>query len=188
MKISVRIRPIQLGDTEKIVKWRNNPKVKKQLYTQSDLTLEQHNNYFQSKILTGEVKQFIIVVDDDNKELEVGTTFLKSIDNYSHKAEFGIFIGEDTSRVKGYGSQATKLTLDYGFKELGLNRVYLTVLADNSIAINAYKKVGFQLEGILKQDYKRNNTFVDVAIMGIVREDWERLVNYGTNKSNKSTN
>lgn len=169
----VKLRFIELEDTNDIVKWRNKPFVKKNLYTQEELTPEQHINYFNSRIKTGDVKQFIILAFNSTRYQAIGTTFLKNIDDNSNKAEFGIFIGDEKALGKGYGSQATLLTVDYAFRELELNRVYLTVFADNSFAIKAYQKCGFEIEGVLKQDYRRNTSYVDVVIMGLLRDVWK---------------
>ena len=174
MKNLVAIRPLSIEDTENIVKWRNSPEVKKNLYSQEELTISQHINYFHSFVETKKVIQFIISVIENGAQRDIGTTFLKNIDCCSRKTEFGIFIGEDNTRGKGYGSIATQLTIDYAFEILKLNRVYLSVLSENVAAIKAYKKCGFELEGIMKQDYLRDKNFIDVAIMGITKSNWER--------------
>jgi RimJ/RimL family protein N-acetyltransferase len=86
------------------------------------------------------------------------------------KGEFGIFIGEDSARGKGYGTVAAQLILRQCFQVMGLNRVYLAVLCDNISAIQSYEKVGFKVEGLLKQDYIRKNCKYDVVIMGITAD------------------
>ena len=171
----VKLRYIELEDTDNIVKWRNKSFVKKNLYSQENLTPDQHINYYNSRIKTGKVKQFIILAFDGIEYQAIGTTFLKNIDGDSSKAEFGIFIGNEKAMGKGYGSQATLLTVDYAFRELELNRVYLTVLADNYSAIKAYQKCGFEIEGVLKQDYRRSGTYIDVIVMGLLKGAWKGL-------------
>lgn len=168
----ILLRPISLADTDNIVKWRNTDFVKKNLYTQKELTLEQHIEYYHRFIETGKIAQFIICFQNYDDNVDIGTTFLKNIDEYSKKAEFGIFIGEEDAIGKGFGKSATKQTLDYAFSELGLNRVYLSVFADNTSAIHAYQNSGFIIEGILKQDFFREDGYADVVIMGITHDSW----------------
>ena len=56
--------------------------------------------------------------------------------NQEHKkAEYGIFIGEDTAVGKGFGSEAARLAVDYGFEELGLHKIFVRAFADNAGAI-----------------------------------------------------
>jgi UDP-4-amino-4,6-dideoxy-N-acetyl-beta-L-altrosamine N-acetyltransferase len=161
-----------LDDTHYIIRWRNDENVKRNLYSQSDLTEAQHLNWFHNQITTGRCSQFII---EENclGGRPLGTVFIKNIDKKNQKGEFGIFIGEAWGRGKGYASLATALILDYAFKELKLNRVYLTVFCDNLPAIKAYERVGFVREGLLRQDYLRSDGFVDVVYMGITAELWD---------------
>lgn len=175
MRDAITIRPIELFDTDNIVKWRNAPSVKKYLYSQDELTAEQHRNYFHTYITTGKVKQFIISENHDGECHDIGTSFIKNIDTHSNKAEFGIFIGEENVRGKGYGTIATKLTVDYAFDVLKLNRLYLTVFSDNVAAIKAYKNCGFTIEGNLKQDFLRYDGYADVSIMAIVNDSRRKV-------------
>lgn len=170
----VSLRPLTLDDTEQIVKWRNLPSVKKNLYSQATLLPEQHIAYFHNVVSAGKCAQYIICVNDDGKQMDIGTTFIKNIDRDSHKGEFGIFIGEEAARGKGYSVAATKQILDIAFRELNLNRVYLSVMADNNFAVKAYQSAGFSIEGTLRQDFLRYDGYVDIIMMAIVKADWEK--------------
>lgn len=116
LKDNLILREITIEDTENIIKWKNNPKVKKNFCIQEDLTKEVHLNWYKNKIQTGEVKQFII--KDEALGIEVGSTYLRDIDMKNKKAEFGIFIGEDSARGKGIGTKSAELTIEYGFCKL----------------------------------------------------------------------
>lgn len=62
----------------------------------------------------------------------------------------GIFIGDENNRSNGYGTEALKLLLDYGFNYLNLNNIMLAVKSFNERAIKCYEKVGF------KENYIKN--------------------------------
>lgn len=175
-QLEVTLRPIDLSDTANIVKWRNSQFVKSNLFSQSDLTGEQHINYFNNVVSKGKCYQYIIEVKMNNKSLDIGTTFIKNIDMNNRKGEFGIFIGEEKARGKGYAKLAIKEILKIAFSNLQLNRCYLEVLAENQRAIHLYEKVGFKKEGLLKQDYSRNGQYYDVLIMGMLKEDFLKCV------------
>ncbi|MDD3401304.1 MAG: UDP-4-amino-4,6-dideoxy-N-acetyl-beta-L-altrosamine N-acetyltransferase [Eubacteriales bacterium] len=166
---TVSIRPISRDDTDNIVRWRNRADVKLNLFSQADTTPESHLRWMETMVDTHRCHQFIIELDGR----AVGTSFLKNIDPHSRKAEFGIFIGEPEARGKGVGTQATRLTVDYGFITLGLNRIFLEVFSLNSSAIAAYQKVGFVKEGVLKEDYMRQGIPFDVTVMAILAKDAE---------------
>lgn len=168
----VSLRPLNISDTDNIVRWRNSDSVKKNLYTQDRLTPEQHIAYFYNVVQAGRCAQFIIVVDEGEKQADVGTAFIKGIDLENRSGEFGIFIGEEGARGKGYAQAATKLILRHAFKALRLHRVYLTVMRDNHAAIRAYEKCGFVTEGIMRDGYLRSDGFVDVVMMSVLEDEW----------------
>ncbi len=64
------------------------------------------------------------------------------------------------------------LTLDYAFKTLGLNRVFLYTYKTNGRANHLYEKTGFVLEGTLRQHSWHNGQVCDRCIWGILREEW----------------
>jgi RimJ/RimL family protein N-acetyltransferase len=77
----------------------------------------------------------------------LGITKLIQIRFLERTATFGCFIGERECWGQGYGTEATRLTLDYGFTGLGLHNIMLTVYSSNERAIRAYTRAGFQIIG-----------------------------------------
>ena len=165
----VTLRPIELKDTPLIVQWRNQEDVRKNLYIQTDLTPEMHEQWYHTRVATGQCAQFIIECELG----PIGTVFLKNIDHTLQKAEFGIFLGSCECRGKGYGSAAAAQILEYGFTVLALNRIYLSVFMSNPAAIRSYEKAGFRREGVLRQDFKNQDGFVDVCVMSILKAEWQ---------------
>ena len=62
-----------------------------------------------------------------------------------------------TTQAKGLGTEATRLLCEYGFAELGLNKIYLETNDDNFAAQKVYEKIGFMLEGRKRQEYIRKD-------------------------------
>ena len=118
----VILREITMDDTENIIRWRNNPKVKKNFCIQSDFTIESHTKWYNTMILTGKVKQFIII--DKESNLSVGSVYLRDIDHINKKAEYGIFLGETDAFGRGIGSETAKLIVDYSFQKLKLHKLW----------------------------------------------------------------
>ena len=166
----IKLRKITLDDTKKIVKWRNNSNVKKNFCYQEDLTVNIHEKWFKTRITTGEVIQFIIIDEEKNKE--VGSTYLRDIDYKNKKAEFGIFIGEDDARGRGIGTESVKKTIKYGFQKLKLHKIMLRVFSNNTSAIRAYEKAGFNYEGTAKDDILlKNGLYQDIVFMSIINDN-----------------
>ena len=82
--------------------------------------------------------------------LEKGTNkFIGNIEFFNRvfeEAEWGIVI-TTSMQNKGYGTEALKRSVEYGFNELGLNRIYLGVYVNNPRAIHVYKNCGFKEYG-----------------------------------------
>ena len=81
----------------------------------------------------------------------IGNLDLRDIDYRHRSAGFGILIGEADCRGKGYGTEATRLMLDYAFTALGLNNVMLTCYEYNLAGQRAYVKAGFKEFGRRRQ-------------------------------------
>ena len=145
------------------------------------LTEEVHTNWLETKVMTGQVAQFIIEVEDEH--LPIGSAYLKDIDReINKKAEYGIFIGEKIGYGKGYGTVATKLVLQYAFEELKLNKVFSRILSDNQKSIRSVMRSGFKIEGTAKDDVfiadpdEQKCGFRDVTFVSVTRADWEKTV------------
>ena len=158
-------RPITAEDTPLILKWRNSSEVKRYFIYQKALTEEDHMNWLNTKVRSGEVVQFVIHEKESGQP--VGSIYYHDVDPYYEKAEYGIFIGEAESKGKGIGTEAGQLFTKFGFEELKLHKIYLRVLADNNKAIRSYEKIGFSQEGYFKDEVKISGKFHDVIFMAM---------------------
>ena len=121
-------------------------------------------SYFQDK-------SNICYVILSKKEEFVGIVELFNLSWKNRRAELSIVI-KASYRGTGYGSCAIKKLLDIGFQELGLNRIWLRVLENNTRAIECYKKVGFIEEGICREESLRRGQFKNQVQMSILRSEW----------------
>lgn len=92
--------------------------------------------------------------------LEKGTNkFIGNIEFFNRvfeEAEWGIVI-TTSMQNKGYGTEALKRSVEYGFNELGLNRIYLGVYVNNPRAIHVYENCGFK-------EYERDDVDIFMEI------------------------
>lgn len=102
----------------------------------------------------------------------IGTIGLREIDQEHLQAEMGFWIGTDWWG-NGYATEAAKRVIRYGFEELGLNRIYAHHMVRNPASGRVLEKSGMQREGLLRQRVRKWGKFEDVAILAIVRQDWE---------------
>jgi RimJ/RimL family protein N-acetyltransferase len=102
----------------------------------------------------------------------IGTTWFKEVNRLDGNAELAIYMDHDHIG-SGWGTDAQRALLAFGFGTLGLERVWLTVNADNTRAIRSYEKVGFQREGLMRRSFRVNGTLTDTLMMAILRDEWE---------------
>jgi RimJ/RimL family protein N-acetyltransferase len=107
------------------------------------------------------------------EEEPIGVISLMNISEANDSAELSVIVGHPEDRHQGYGAEAIALILRYGFEDLGLNRVGLSVFEFNEDAISTYEKLGFRREGRLRKALKRDGAFYDAILMGISRSEWE---------------
>lgn len=81
----------------------------------------------------------IVLLDADQL---IGHISIHDVDRLNRNAFPGVVIGGEENRGKGYGTEAMRLALNFGFKTLNLNNIMLTAHADHTAAIACYKKSG----------------------------------------------
>jgi RimJ/RimL family protein N-acetyltransferase len=102
----------------------------------------------------------------------IGQCALFGFDEVARHCGLGITIGDKAYWGAGYGRDAVRLMLDYAFRLRNLNRVWLSVLGNNERAIRAYSACGFVVEGRQRQHAWCNGGYVDLVLMGALREEW----------------
>jgi ribosomal-protein-alanine N-acetyltransferase len=125
--------------------------------------------------LVKSTRDVVFAIIDKESDVHIGNVGLYSIQWIGRSAELRIVIGEKEFWGRGYGTEATKLTVDYGFDKLNLNSIYLGVNAEHSGAIRAYESAGFIREGTMRQYIYRNGRYYDAIRMSILREEYYSL-------------
>ena len=80
------------------------------------------------------------MIEKDTNEFIGNIEFFNRVDD---EAEWGIVL-TTKKQNKGYGKEALRRSVEYGFNELNLNRIYLGVYANNPRAIHVYEQCGFK--------------------------------------------
>lgn len=164
----IYIREMTYEDTDLIVAWRNKDSVRKNFIYQALFTRESHENWIRTMIETGKVVQMMICERETGRA--VGSVYIRDIEPIHQKAEYGIFIGEDDARGKGYGTAAARLMIKYCFEGMKLHRLFLRVYAENEQAIRSYEKAGFVKEAYLHDDVYVDGRYRDIVLMGIINQ------------------
>jgi UDP-4-amino-4,6-dideoxy-N-acetyl-beta-L-altrosamine N-acetyltransferase len=168
----VYLRPLQQSDAANFVKWLNHPDIQRLTLRIRPLTLEEEADYMER--MRQSTTDVALVIALKVNDLPIGMTGFRQIDWSSRHACFGIVIGETEHWGQGYGTDVTRLIVQYAFDTLNLNRVWLQVCEYNQRGIRCYERVGFRKEGLLRQEYYREGRYWDTLVMAVLREDWDR--------------
>ena len=162
------LRPMEYGDTERIVKWRNSERVRSRFIYRETFTTRGHCRWIETMIDTGKAVQFMICEKEGIRP--VGSVYFRDIDREKKEAEYGIFLGEDDALGKGYGTEAARLAVEYAFSKMGLERLILRVFTDNGTAVRSYEKAGFREEKILKDVECSDGERKDMLLMSLKKK------------------
>lgn len=173
------LTPLRRESIETLRKWRNNPDLRRYFREFREISPEMQESWFNNRV-TGNPNQFDFeiraVAGTDIQECEryplIGHASLNYVSWTNRTAEFGIYIGDSMYRSDGYGSDALRALVEYGFKCLNLNRIWCEVFSNND-AVDIYRKLGFKDEGRLRSHHFEDGKYHDSLMLGLLREEWE---------------
>lgn len=167
----VRLRGTRDDDLPTLARWMMDPQIRS---TQSNVVLP----------LSEAATRELIAGWSKNDGPDVGFS-IETLDSDRLVGHAGLFGGSVKDRHRtvgiyighpfldqGYGTDAMRLVVRFGFRELGLHRIDLTVLAFNARAIAAYRKVGFVEEGRAREAVFHDGHWYDEVSMAILASEW----------------
>src|SRR5207245_877388 len=107
----------------------------------------------------------------------VGLCGLHKLDPRSHNAELGMVIGDPADWGRGLGGEAARLLIAYGFDIVNLHRIWLEVYEDNPAARKIYEKLGFKLEGTLREHGFREGRWWNLHYLGLLAHEYRMARN-----------
>ena len=159
-------------EVEKFTEWMNDFQVTD--YTGRSgqiMTFINEKEYLEKSARDTENRSFDIVESSNNKL--IGVIGLERFNWINRTAELGIFIGDKEFRNSGYGTEAIKLLLEYGFKYLNLHTIKLELLCINKRAHKCYLKCGFKDTGRDRDAVFIDGKYYDKLHMDIVENEFE---------------
>jgi RimJ/RimL family protein N-acetyltransferase len=173
----VILRPIQRSDISYFLKWYNDPEVTQYLGMYLPMTEMAEQKYIEelgsSRATTD--AQFVIEAIDGDKNIAMGSLGLHRINPKDHNATFGIAIGDKQFWSKGYGTEAARLIIRYGFEQLNLHRISSSAWFFNERSLRMHLKVGFREEGRRRENVYKNGAYHDEVMFGLLKEEWQKI-------------
>lgn len=169
----VNLRAPDMDDLERNHGWINDREVTRFLSMRYEIALAAEAEWMRGiagKPMTFANVFFAIQTKDGR---HIGNTNFFNTSPENRNAEIGIMIGDKAYWSQGYGSDALKTLIAFGFEEMNLYRQQLDVFSFNDRAIACYRKCGFVEEVRKREDLYQDGAYHDVLRMGLLREEWE---------------
>ena len=164
------LSPPDESDAERIKAWDNDLEVL--LAASMDGVSTPASALYRSPDQVPKMLDHMMMIVDLETDTSIGWCALFCQIAVNRRASLGIIIGDKAYWGRGYGEDAVRLTLDYGFGVLGLNSVELGVYAFNRRAIRCYEKVGFREIGVRRQARVVGGVAHDVVAMDILASEF----------------
>ena len=101
----------------------------------------------------------------------IGGIGMHDWDHHLQKADIGYWMDKDHQGLGVMHNCATAF-IDYLFFQLRLNKIEIRFHPANSRSAAAAKRLGFTVEGILRDAQNKNGLLQDVVVTGLLRKEW----------------
>jgi UDP-4-amino-4,6-dideoxy-N-acetyl-beta-L-altrosamine N-acetyltransferase len=179
----VTLRPLEPADKDRLYAWRNSPEVAAYMYTEHQISPEEHARWFGG--LAGDARRDYRIIEVDG--VASGPANFYDIDRVQGRASWAYYLADPSVRGKGVGGYIEFVMIERAFGELGLRKLWCEVLITNEPVWKLHQKFGFRQEALLRAHVIKAGQPVDVMGLGLLAEDWaqmrpamvERLVRLG---------
>jgi UDP-4-amino-4,6-dideoxy-N-acetyl-beta-L-altrosamine N-acetyltransferase len=162
------LRPVTEADCETLHRWRTLPEVAAYMYSDHEISLEEHRRWFAGLLADPDRDYRIIQVDGE----DVGLVYLFGMDRHHGRISWGFYLVSPSVRGKGVGSWVEFTVLDEVFGPRGLRKLCCEVLAFNEAVVGMHQRFGFTVEGTLRSHIHKGGEHHDVVVLGMLAEDW----------------
>jgi ribosomal-protein-alanine N-acetyltransferase len=168
----VYLRRLEDADvSEEYLAWLNDPDVTRYLETgRTPSSVESIRQFLRR--FDGSTTDFIFAIVERRTDRHVGNITLNRISATHRTADTGLMIGRKDARGKGYAREAWALVAGYAFARLGLRKLIAGVVDGNVASQMSLEKLGFKVEGRLRQEYWVDGMWRDYIRLGLFREEF----------------
>ena len=169
---SVSLFSVEREDLQSFRDWRNNPDFRKFFREYRELNMDQQENWFKNKVVNDDTTIMFSIKSNESNEL-IGCCGFVYI-NWVHKnADLSLYIGLNNEYIddKGYAEESCRLLFNYGFNELNLNKIWTEIYEFDNKKEILYKKLGFNQDGMLRENYWYDGKWWDSRILSILKKE-----------------
>jgi RimJ/RimL family protein N-acetyltransferase len=169
----VGLRSVEKEDLKILRDWRNLPLFRKHFREVRELSLSDQEAWFDSLQKTKHINYMFMIVDIKTNE-PIGAGGLLYINWVIRSADFSFYIGEKEMYIGNdlKTEEAAKLLIDYGFKNLNLNKIWMELYEFDKQKIDFFtKKFNFKQDGLLRDNCFENGRYWNSLIISLLEKD-----------------
>ena len=159
------VRLMCQDDLDMVRNWRNHPDVRKFMYTNHEISADEHSTWFSKA--TCEPKRHLLIYELQNQPM--GFINLHQISD-GGIADWGFYLAPDAK--PGTGAKMGLCALDYAFTTADFHKICGQAIAYNERSSNFHLKLNFRKEGILREQHFDGARYHDVICFGLLKDEW----------------
>ncbi len=160
-----QLRPLLQTDLLQLLEWRNHPEIRRYMLTQHEISLSEHQQWFER--ISQDPHKHSMIFELNNEAMGfVNFTGLSK----GRIADWGFYIAPGAP--KGSGQKLGNTALAYAFKQCHFHKVCGQALSFNDRSIRLHKTLGFELEGILRDQHFDGKNYHDLQCFGFLASEW----------------
>ena len=165
----VGLREVRREDLELFKSWRNVEHDTRNYRTIGPLTTENQEWYWKNVVNNPDKHKVFTVVKNDTLAV-IGEIRLSNINLLDGDAEIGILLNPKF-RGQGYGSEALKLIVSFGFNRLRLHRIEAQYIISNTSSQRLFESCGFKLDGVRRESKYFDGKYNDVVMVSLLERE-----------------
>ena len=173
------LRPMHPMDAEDMFDYAKRPEVTRYLLWREheDISFTRdYLNYIGRRYALGDFYDWAVVERESRRM--IGTCGFTKIDTANNSGEIGYVLNPDFHR-QGFGSEAVRAVLKFGFEELSLNRIEARFMQGNEASLALMRSVGMTFEGYMRDLILVKGSYRTVGISSMLRSEYEKMYAFG---------
>ncbi len=169
------LRAVEARDAEPFFAIYSDPRGMRYSSSPPWTTLEQAQAYVQRSlddIAAGTALRLVLERREDSRV--IGQCVFFQVSDQNRRAEIGYSLAVDCWG-RGYMAEALQAFVAYGFEVLDFIRLEADIDPRNTASERALRRLGFRLEGLMRQRWIVAGEVSDTGFYGLLREDWDQM-------------
>ncbi|WP_218822120.1 UDP-4-amino-4,6-dideoxy-N-acetyl-beta-L-altrosamine N-acetyltransferase [Sphingomonas sp. IBVSS2] len=162
--MTATVRPMREEDRARVLLWRNAPEVRRYMYDQDEIGLDQHRRWFAA--VEADAKRHALIAET----LAGPIGFVNIAELHPGVASWGFYVVPGSPQ--GTGALLGDAALRHAFDVLRLHKLCGEALACNERSVRFHARLGFRDEGTLRAHRLVDGVYRDVRCFGLLAEEW----------------